>query len=1212
MRNFLLLPAFSEASRAAGLALAAVGTAITAAPCVAEPALLRWKNGDILPGQIAGATAEALAWKTPIFDVPVRLKWDVLSRLDQIAAARTAPEAFGFTIRDGGYLLGDLTGLTAETVSLRSARHGEVTLRRSEVTSIRRVQAANLLIWAGPSGPAGWEAVNGQEELVQKRRLPAKAAGIVPPIVGLAGGALWLPYFNWGAFLKLPIVPEKTEMEFCVRADVRPDFQFTLSTDGGTNNLRLETWAEQIVLVAGDKFQPVCRIKDDEHRVALRVSWDRKARRCAVYSPDGVPLAEWQIPASTVTGQPGLTVMNKGRSLCLELLRVRAAADGPPMLPVNGPHLEMTGGQIVSGDGAAITVTTNNVILTRGGGSGDVVDTVCPLTAVAAIELAPPSPTLPANVRGPETLTFADGTFLSGTLASIQDGTGLLRTSFADAPLRVKLDGVRQFRVKGAPPSGDDAEAGEADSFVVNQTTLRGRLVCDGGPAPRWLPVGALEPVPLPARAGAEIRRGATAGPKTAAPTSLIYTAAGDVLPAEIHAVGQGGIEFQSPFVAATNLSTDLLKAIQFRASENTNEGGFGDPSWQVLKGDRKVISRSGDHVSLEADSSVGNPRGLQGNEIALSMDMQGFGGLRLRLFCAGADIKGATSLVVTSTGNQAVCALENNDDDTQDETRIGIGSGLLDLRLAIDGAGVELFLNGSSIQKYPVERSKRPGVGIVLEPCGLWGNAPRPLKVSRYKIKSTPGQVGVPVINPEAKAQALTVPRFLKDNPPRHALLASNGDVLRGEIEGTTRSHLAFRTGLENLNVPLDRVEAAIFLEKPAAEAAPEASTVRNETQRFLEQPVTRTLKLKGVQLTNVTNFLAGVVGGLTFKDAAAGDGKSADFTLGGVSLERTLDQVCTAFGLNYWVDAEHRVTLLTAGGGKKDMIQKFYWLKTDPFEGRASPREALYERGVGFPDGASVDWQKGVRLLKMNNTPINQERLAGVVARSLGGQIDPPTHWLALNSGGNLAMRAERFGPDDIVGQHPVYGRCQVPLSSVYSINSTAPGPTAAVRSLGDWKLVAAPEPVLPENGGQSSTLLGKESKTFKLPLLNGGEFDLAKKRGKVVVLDFWATWCGPCIKSLPGTMSAVAGFPSGRVELIGVNQNEPDERVKSFVQRQNWKLTVAMDAGGRVGRDYGADAIPHTVVVGPDGKVAWVKTGASAEGEAELVAAIKKLLE
>jgi peroxiredoxin len=113
------------------------------------------------------------------------------------------------------------------------------------------------------------------------------------------------------------------------------------------------------------------------------------------------------------------------------------------------------------------------------------------------------------------------------------------------------------------------------------------------------------------------------------------------------------------------------------------------------------------------------------------------------------------------------------------------------------------------------------------------------------------------------------------------------------------------------------------------------------------------------------------------------------------------------------------------------------------------------------------------------------------------------------------------------------------------------------------------------------------------------------------KVRVINVWATWCGPCVKALPGVIETVAQFPKDRVKLVGVNQGEPADTVKGFLEAHDWPLSVAMDMQQSVARQYGVDGIPHTVVVGPNGKVAWVKSGYSPDGDKELARAIEQLL-
>ena len=140
----------------------------------------------------------------------------------------------------------------------------------------------------------------------------------------------------------------------------------------------------------------------------------------------------------------------------------------------------------------------------------------------------------------------------------------------------------------------------------------------------------------------------------------------------------------------------------------------------------------------------------------------------------------------------------------------------------------------------------------------------------------------------------------------------------------------------------------------------------------------------------------------------------------------------------------------------------------------------------------------------------------------------------------------------------------------------------------------------------------LIGKVAPTCELNLLEGGKMTLAKHKGKeVVLLDFWATWCGPCRKSLPILAELAEKFKDKGLVLYAVNQREDAEKIKDFLAKQTFKLVVALDSDGKVGESYGVDGIPQTVLIGKDGVVQAVHIGYAADMKDKLTKQIEDVL-
>src|SRR5688572_27978714 len=114
----------------------------------------------------------------------------------------------------------------------------------------------------------------------------------------------------------------------------------------------------------------------------------------------------------------------------------------------------------------------------------------------------------------------------------------------------------------------------------------------------------------------------------------------------------------------------------------------------------------------------------------------------------------------------------------------------------------------------------------------------------------------------------------------------------------------------------------------------------------------------------------------------------------------------------------------------------------------------------------------------------------------------------------------------------------------------------------------------------------LEGKAAPDFKLTSLDGKPVSMADLKDSVVVLDFWATWCGPCRMSLPELQKVHEAGKGDGLRVFAVNLREDEDDVKDFVKETKLSVPVLMDTDGKVAEKYLVQPIPQTVVIGKDG--------------------------
>jgi thiol-disulfide isomerase/thioredoxin len=146
-------------------------------------------------------------------------------------------------------------------------------------------------------------------------------------------------------------------------------------------------------------------------------------------------------------------------------------------------------------------------------------------------------------------------------------------------------------------------------------------------------------------------------------------------------------------------------------------------------------------------------------------------------------------------------------------------------------------------------------------------------------------------------------------------------------------------------------------------------------------------------------------------------------------------------------------------------------------------------------------------------------------------------------------------------------------------------------------------------PESG--PSPLLGVQAPALDLDLLGGDRASLAAHEGQVVILDFWATWCGPCVRALPIITSVADRYKEKGVVLYAVNVQETPEQISAFLKQHKLDLSVPMDVAGEAAQRYRVRGIPQTVLIGRDGTVQAVHVGLLPNLEEQLSGEIETLL-
>ena len=967
---------------------------------------LYWANGDFIKGSLIGSQEEQLHWKTDLFSQPMVIESAYLDSItfDQNKSRSDSASPFRATLMSGDVLHGKLESITNEFTTLTDPRHGPIRLRNSSWLHLRRLNHPSL-VFLGPNGREGWKTLN--------RKLQVDFWSM------RAGGGLQSKRWRSELYRDLKM-PGLVQFEILLRSTERPEFTvaFDKEQDSETQP-KLETWDDELVFSYGKGFESVQTLKKDIRAINLLMFWNRPLGELLIHSSSGEQLAKVKLdPKYNPTG---FYLRNKGLNLELAKLRISEWNGRPPALVREGQsRIRLVDGSVLYGRVASMD-TSRTITMTDGRTVElDRIDTI----HFREVPATPPPPQ-------PVELTYPDGSLLSGELRAITDGKAIFSTGYSPDPITSDLNGAREIRFYAQ----NDVPGSPSDELYLNNRVLRGTLSPGKGDSPiQWMPFGGSKAIPLKPDAKARIIR-----TKSRAVSNLdgdrLFLNSHEIISCRIESVDDEFVHFRTSLAEVKKMPAASVKAIEFRQGR-LQLIGFGDRSWTKVKTKKGTVTREPDRLTIDG-GAIHHPSILRADELTFDVkwDSGTQGALTLGMFAHELPDSQPPLQVSFScwsnrlwvTGSEAGGARNAMGGDD-----ITITNGEAKVKIILVDDRVQIHINGQELVNLPFESKKRLGNGLRFATGGPWFDRMTDLSkavITNFQIRSSNGLLAPLRVDAEAQRQALTTPRFRRESPDTHILIAPNGDLLRGRLGGITKDAIRFSSRLEEVELPRDRVAGLVYLDT-------------EETELTIE------------------------------------------------------------------------------------------------------PKE--------------------VRVVLSDGTAIR------LIPKEMSGT--------------------------SLTGTSPSLGNCQLPTSAIRQIEIGSVTPIPDFLVYGDWDRLDPIEPEIPdpESGAKPNEMVSQEAPDFDVKLLTGASFKLSEQKGKVTVLEFWATWCGPCARAFPEYLDAMKAFEGKPVRFIAVNQGEVPVVIKPYLKRHNWDFEVALDPRQEIGRKYTVEGIPHTVIIDQQGKIAWVQSG------------------
>ncbi len=162
---------------------------------------------------------------------------------------------------------------------------------------------------------------------------------------------------------------------------------------------------------------------------------------------------------------------------------------------------------------------------------------------------------------------------------------------------------------------------------------------------------------------------------------------------------------------------------------------------------------------------------------------------------------------------------------------------------------------------------------------------------------------------------------------------------------------------------------------------------------------------------------------------------------------------------------------------------------------------------------------------------------------------------------------------------------------------------------KSVRNYLLALACLVVLSASAGATSTSV--PAPNFSLKSLDGKNIKLSELAGNVVLVNFWASWCGPCRQEMPLLNAIHNKYEPLGFTVLGVNVEEQVANARSYIDERPVDFPILLDGDNQMSQVYNVIAMPTTVVIDRDGKIRFIHQGYQSGDEAKYHSMIKKLV-